>query len=70
MAFRHDVPQRDIGGGIGAEAGVEGSHAGPTVTAARDRATAKNDTMMKVLFQPTDCDLSRFSGVSAARPCG
>ena len=70
MALRHDVPQRDIGGGIGGEAGVGGSHAGPTVTAARDRATAKNDPMMKVLFQPADCDLSGFFGVSAGRPCG
>ena len=70
MARRHDVPQRDIGGGIGGEPGVRLSHAGQTVTAGRDRATAKNDTLMKVLFQPSDCDLPGFSGVFAGRPCG
>ena len=42
-----------IGGGIGGEPGVGLSHAGPTVTAGRDRATAKSDTLMKVLFQPS-----------------
>ena len=60
MARRHDVPQRDIGGGIGGEPGVRLSHAGPTVTAGRDRATAKNDTLMKVLFQPSEL---RFAGL-------
>ena len=70
MARRHDVPQRDIGGGIGGEPGVRLSHAGQTVTAGRDRATAKNDSLMKVLFQPSGCDLPGFSGVFAGRPCG
>jgi flavin reductase (DIM6/NTAB) family NADH-FMN oxidoreductase RutF len=58
MACPHDVPQRDIGGGIGDEPGVRLSHAGQTVTASRDRATAKNDTLMKVLFQPAGCDFA------------
>jgi hypothetical protein len=70
MARRHNVPQRNIGGGIGGEPGVRLSHAGQTVTAGGDRATAKNDTLMKVLFQPLDCDLPGFSGVFAGRPCG
>jgi hypothetical protein len=42
----------------------------PTVTAGGDPATAKNDTLMKVLFQAADRDLLGFSGVSAGRPCG
>ncbi|HEX9556614.1 MAG TPA: hypothetical protein VF991_08980, partial [Reyranella sp.] len=67
---RHDVPQRDIGGGIGGEPGVGLSHAGPTVTAGRDRATAKNDTLMKVLLQRSNCSLPEFSGNFACRPCG
>jgi hypothetical protein len=69
MAIRHNVPQRNIGGGIGAEACVGRSHAGQTVTGGRNRATAKNDSLMKVLFQPAGPDLGGFSGVSAGRPC-
>ena len=51
MAGGHDMPQRDIGGGIWGESGVRRSHAAPTVTAGNGRATAKNDSLMKVLLQ-------------------
>ena len=69
MALRHDVPQRDIGGGIGGEAGVGRSHAGPTVAAGRSRATAKNDSLMKVLLQPAGLRLRRpLPAISAGRP--
>ena len=70
MAGGHDVPQRDIGGGVGGEAGVGWSHSGPTVAAGRGRATAKNDTLVKVLLQHPDCGLAAFSGDFAARPDG
>ena len=49
MAVGHDVPQRHIGRGVGGESSIEGRHAGPTVAAGKGRATAKNDSLMKVL---------------------
>ena len=49
MAVGHDVAQRNIGRGRGGKSGIEGRHAGPTVAAGKGRATAKNDSLMKVL---------------------
>jgi hypothetical protein len=44
--------------------------AGPTVAAGKGWATAKNDTLMKLLLQRPDCSLPGFSDDFADRPCG
>ena len=49
VAVGHDMAQRDIGRGRGGQSGIKGRHAGPTVAAAKGRATAKNDSLMNVL---------------------
>jgi hypothetical protein len=49
MAVGHDVAQRNVGRCRGGKSGIEGRHAAPTVAAGKGRATAKNDSLMKVL---------------------
>jgi hypothetical protein len=74
MAAGHDEPQGGVWSGVGAQPGLgRGGHIGPTVAAGWGRATAKNDTLVKVLWQSevaAGSDVGGDSGDFADRPDG